>query len=243
MNFRQMTFRQKTFRQSGSSRALIAAVGGALILGLTISTPAKALDDGEENVFTSILQLFTVGVGLGGESAKPLIEYRERAPLVLPPNTQQLPPPGSGVAARNANWPQDFDQQRQRRAQARDRVPREREDEFGGRRAPNSVAGAPAARGNDPRECRDDPLERLCNTQDFWKTMSNRKESEQKVAVGQEPTRRSLTDPPRGFRTQTSAQQYTFEVERRVDIGDARAQQLEENRRSRAIARGENPNF
>lgn len=238
-----MNFRQKTFRQSGSSRALIAAVGGALILGLAISTPAKALDDGEENVFTSIFQLFSSGVGIGGEGSKPVIEYRERAPLVLPPNTQQLPPPGSGVAARNANWPQDFDQQRQRRAQARDRAPRDRDDEFAGRRAPGSVAGAPNARANDPRECRDDPLERLCNTQQFWSTMSNRKESEQKVAVGQEPARRSLTDPPRGFRTQTTAQQYTFEVERKVDIGDARAQQREEDRRSRAIARGENPDL
>ncbi len=238
-----MTFRHVTFRQSGSSRALIAAVGGALILGLTVSTPARALDDGQENVFVSVFQLVTAGIGLGGESAKPTIEYRERAPLVLPPNTQQLPPPGSGVAARNANWPQDFDQQRNRRAQARDRAPRDREDEFGGRRAPNGVAGAPVAGARDPRECRDDPLERLCNTQQFWSTMSNRKESEQKVAVGQEPTRRTLTDPPPGFRTQTTAQRYTFEVERKVDIGDARAQQLEENRRSRAIARGENPDF
>ncbi len=238
-----MTSRHMTFRHSGSSRALVAAVGGALLLGLAVSTPAKALDDGEENVFTSVFQLLTAGVGIGGESAKPRIEYRERAPLVVPPNTQQLPPPGAGVAARNANWPQDSDQQRDRRAQARDRAPRDRDDQFGGRNAPTSVAGAPVGRVRDPAECWDDPLERLCNTEQFWKTMSNRKQSDQKVAVGQEPERRTLTDPPPGFRTQTTAQRYTFEVERKVDIGDARAQQLEEDRRRRAIARGEDPNF
>ncbi|MDP2356049.1 MAG: hypothetical protein Q8M31_08295 [Beijerinckiaceae bacterium] len=238
-----MTFRTMTFRQSGSIRALVAAVGGALVLGLAVSTPAKALDDGQENVFVSVFQLLTAGVGIGGANTKPTIEYRERAPLVLPPNTQQLPPPGTGAAARNANWPQDSDQQRNRRTQARDRAPRDREDEFGGRRAPTSVAGAPAAGARDPRECRDDPLERLCNTEQFWATMSQRKQSEQRVAVGQEPPRRALTDPPAGFRAQTTEQKYTFEVERRIDVGDARAQQLEEDRRKRAIARGEDPNF
>ncbi len=237
-----MTFRTMIFRQSGSSRALLAAVGGALMLGLTVSTPAKALDDGEENVFTSVFQLLTAGIGIGGNTAKPTIEYRERAPLVLPPNTQQLPPPGTGVAARNANWPQDSDQQRNRRNQARERAPREAYEDIGGRRAPTSVPGAPVATAGDPRECRDGPLERLCNTEQFWSTMSNRKQIELKVAVGQEPTRRALTDPPAGFRTQTTAQQYTFEVERKIDISDARGQQLEEERRSRAIARGEDPN-
>jgi hypothetical protein len=228
--------------QTISSRALICAAGGALLMSLAATAPAKALDDGADNIFSSIAQLLTVGIGIGGERAKPRIDYRERAPLVLPPNLQQLPPPGSGVAARNPNWPQDFDQQQHRRAIARAGTPRERYDEVGGRNAPASVGG-PIAGPGDPRECRDDPLERLCNTEQFWSTMRDRSQTRQQIAVGQEPPRRSLTDPPTGFRRQTTEQRYTFEVERRVDVGDARAQALEEARRRRAIERGEDPNF
>lgn len=230
-------------RHSSSSRTLIAAAGGALLMGFAASSPAKALDDGADNIFSSIAELLTAGVGLGGESAKPTIAYRERPPLVLPPNLQHLPPPGSGAAERNANWPQDFDVQRHRDALARQRAPREAYDEVGGRNAPAAVPGAPIAAAHNPRECRDDPFEKLCDTEQFWATMRNRKPAEQKIAVGQEPPRRSLTDPPTGFRRQTTEQKYTFEVEQKVDISDARGQQLEEDRRRRAISRGEDPNF
>ena len=61
--------------------------------------------------------------------------------------------------------------------------------------------------------------------------------------MGQEPPRRTLTDPPTGFRRQTTEQKYTFEVEQKVDIADARAQTLEEQRRRQAISEGRNPNF
>ena len=232
-----------TFRHSSSSRALIAAVGGAFLLGLAMSTPAKALDDGDENIFSSIVQLLTVGVGLGGSSEKPRIDYRERAPLVLPPNLQQLPPPGAGAAARNANWPQDYDVERNRRTAARERAPRPEYDEVGGRTAPARIAGAPPSDANDPTECKQDTLDMLCNPQGFWSTMRTRGQSERRVAVGQEPPRRALTDPPAGFRKPVTEQKYTFEVERKVDISDARGQQLEDARRQQAISRGEDPNF
>ncbi|MFN3889333.1 MAG: hypothetical protein ACK4MV_02965 [Beijerinckiaceae bacterium] len=230
-------------RHSSSSRALVAAAGGALLFGLATTAPARALDDGAENIFISIGQLLTVGVGLGGEKSKPPIEYRERAPLVLPPNLQQLPPPGSGVAARTANWPQDSDVQRYRRRVARESSAREAYDEFGGRNAPKSVPGAPVApAGGGSRGCGEDALDRPCNIEQFWNTMKNRKQGEQQIAVGQEPPRRSLTDPPAGYRRQMTEQKYTFEVRRDVDITDPRAQAAEEQRRRDAIARGEDPN-
>jgi hypothetical protein len=230
-------------RHSSSSRALAAAAGGAFLLGLAAATPARAMDDGADNIFSSIASLLTMGVGIGGSEKKAPIEYRERAPLVLPPNLQQLPPPGAGVAARNAAWPQDFDQERHRRSMARERNARDPYDATGGRNAPGPTGGA-VARSGDPRECQDDPMERLCNPNQFWSTMRNtRSQEEQKVAVGQEPPRRALTDPPAGFRRQSTAQQYTFEVERRIDEADPRAQRIEEERRRAAIGRGENPNF
>jgi hypothetical protein len=231
-------------RQSSSSRALIAAAGGAFLIGLAAATPARALDDGAENIFSSIAGLLTAGIGVGGKESQPQIEYRERAPLVLPPNLQQLPPPGSGVAARNPAWPQDFDVQRHNNKVARERRPRDSDDALSAR-TPMPTGGTVVG-ARDPRECsNDDALERLCNTNQFWNTMRTTRSTPdtQKVAVGQEPPRRTLTDPPTGFRRQTTEQKYTFEVEQKVDISDARAQALEEQRRKQAIAEGRNPNF
>jgi len=238
-----MILRDTRSTRASSSLAILTAAGGALLMGLAAATPARALDDGAENIFVSIGQLLTVGVGLGGSTAKPQIEYRERPPLVLPPNLSQLPQPGSGVAARNPNWPQDFDQQRFNRAAARDRNVRDAYDDVGGRNAPRPVAGAPVAPvGGVARTCGDEGLERLCNPNEFWQTMRTNRLTEQQVAVGQEPPRRSLTDPPPGFRRATTAQTYTFEVEQRIDLTDPRAQAREEARRQQAIARGEDPN-
>ncbi|MBX9759026.1 MAG: hypothetical protein K2Y29_09645 [Beijerinckiaceae bacterium] len=228
-------------RHSSSSRALIAAAGAALIVGLAATTPARALDDGAENIFSSIAGLLTSSFKTS--EAKPQIEYRERAPLVLPPNMQQLPPPGSGVAARNPAWPQDFDIQRQNKQAARDRRPR---DTDALDRTPMPVGATPVVGPGNPNlsDCGEDSLARLCNPEQFWKTMrTTRTTDTQQVAVGQEPTRRSLTDPPTGFRRQATEQRYTFEVERKVELSDARAQALEEQRRKQAISEGRNPNF
>lgn len=232
-------------RQSSSSRALVAAAGGALLIGLAATSPARALDDGSENIFASITSLLTVGIGIGGEESKPPIEYRERPPLVLPPNLQQLPPPGSGVAARNPAWPQDADIQKHRRAVARQRdIAEENRRLTDGRRQVPSVGG-PVAAPRDPAACDDrDALAALCDPNQFWATMRNTRSSQPaQVAVGQEPPRRSLTDPPAGFRRQTTEQKYTFEVERKVDVTDARGQILDEERRRRAISEGRNPNY
>lgn len=230
-------------RHSSSSRALIAAAGAALIVGLAAATPARALDDGAENIFSSLAGFVTSSFKTS--EAKPQIEYRERAPLVLPPNMQQLPPPGSGVAARNPAWPQDFDIQRQNKQAARDRRPRD--TDALDRTPMPSGAGMPVAPSGDLaslRDCGDDSLARLCNPEQFWKTMRTTRTTEtQQVAVGQEPARRSLTDPPTGFRRQTTEQRYTFDVERKVELSDARAQALEEQRRKQAISEGRNPNF
>ncbi|MEG6508717.1 hypothetical protein V6C03_07015 [Methyloligella sp. 2.7D] len=45
--------------------------------------------------------------GLSGERKQEDTQMSERAPLVIPPNTNYLPPPGSGNAASQPNWPTD----------------------------------------------------------------------------------------------------------------------------------------
>ena len=48
-------------------------------------------------------------MGLSGDRKEPDVRMAERPPLVLPPDTKALPPPGSGVAVATAreDWPQN----------------------------------------------------------------------------------------------------------------------------------------
>lgn len=76
---------------------------GALVLGLALTAggPARALDDdGKRNIFSSFSELFTLG-----ERPSDTIQYRDRAPLVIPPNMQQLPAPQA--AASDDQWMHD----------------------------------------------------------------------------------------------------------------------------------------
>src|SRR5581483_8653764 len=74
------------------NRSAVTAVAAlALAAGLTASRPAQALDDdGSQNVFTAVLGL--IDVLPNHDDAADEIDYRERAPLVLPPR-MDLPPP------------------------------------------------------------------------------------------------------------------------------------------------------
>jgi hypothetical protein len=57
--------------------------------------------------------------GLTGDSAQKDPKMAERAPLVLPPNTNALPPPGEPPTyAARADWPTDTDEQRKKVAAA-----------------------------------------------------------------------------------------------------------------------------
>jgi hypothetical protein len=144
--------------------AAIVASGSALI-----ATPALAQDDIGSNPITE----FFDGLGLG-DKEKPDIEYRERAPLVPPSSTANLPAPQAKTSAREAQWPTDPDVQARAERKARenkvmtetysyqmDRSPRVDPDELGNRRtagASVSRTGADAAQ-SDNRIVRSDPDE------------------------------------------------------------------------------------
>lgn len=76
-----------------------AAIGLALAASALISVPATAQ---EANILKGIFG----AIGITGPE-RPAIEYRERAPLVVPP-TRELPPPVAPDAlAANPQWPED----------------------------------------------------------------------------------------------------------------------------------------
>jgi hypothetical protein len=86
----------------------VMAIAGLVLAGASVSAvPAKA---------QGLLDIGRMIIGLPAEE-KPALDYRERAPLVVPPS-QNLRPPVEAAAPdqRRANWPQDPDVLARRKA-------------------------------------------------------------------------------------------------------------------------------
>ena len=157
---------------------------------------------GKELEGFSVRFLVCVGFGFGGEKPPP-IEYREHGKLVLPPNTE-LPPPGSSATADPA-WPVNQEILRKKALKEEGK---------------KSIAGVGDARlrythgfpANEPVTVRSvDPdgqtvkCESNCGSTSSvlgnlnplkWVGMGE----VERAALGPEPDREWLTDPPKGFR-------------------------------------------
>ena len=181
---------------------LIAAstfAGAALLT----AAPALALDDGQQSIFSSVYSLIDIDPAKPGGD----ISYRERPPLVLPPK-MQLRQPAPGAAGRNAAWPQDADLVRRQREAAASSASRleifKRNDLPVGQEELRSkgIAFNQPPRARD--KCEDDPTKGNC-IYTKWEDLAGQKfvnpEGGSETVVGQEPPRKALTDPPRGYRT------------------------------------------
>ena len=93
------------------TRIRTALLATALIAG---GTAAQAQQDNGPSFEANVVGGLLSGLGLV-DRARPPIDYRERAPLVLP-RGNALPPPQDSAAARNPNWPNDPDVARARAA-------------------------------------------------------------------------------------------------------------------------------
>jgi hypothetical protein len=151
-----------------------------------------------------VLDLGRMILGLPSDEQKPQIDYKERAPLVVPPS-QNLRPPAEALPAdqRRANWPQDPDVLARRKAAEDARrpifVPNDRElgrvmtpaEIRAQGRTANGVPSATVQAGNPERP---DLLGGIANL----RSQAARQKTE--VEVYAEPPREYLTDPPRGVR-------------------------------------------
>lgn len=166
--------------------------GLALTFGLGIALPAQAQEG------TLMRDIFgRIGIL---EPEQPQIEYRERAPLVVPPS-RDLPPPRPPEQVGSApNWPED----------RRDRIAREEEAElrrFQERaragdgtlpetpnfRLPRGMGPTPTTDPNDPWGDRPPEFTRE-QREAFQRRMRGGDDTE-----AQGLTRRRLTDPPSHF--------------------------------------------
>ena len=164
------------------------------------------------------LQQFLGKIGLLDIPEGPPIDYRERAPLVVPPSTELIPPGGlEDIKKINPDWPNDFDLELQKAAAAE------------GRKTIDEQRGAFYSGALlTPDEMRRGKLKRNAKTQSEYTTAGEEltagkeryspdqlgfkgwfsKEPEKTAVFTGEPERRSLTDPPSGYRTPSANAPY-----------------------------------
>jgi hypothetical protein len=216
-----------TIRSGWTKRARRIALCGALgLLVLTAFTPGGAQAQDEEDNKTTIwnfekkiLDGMMRGLGFrnGNESS---IEYRERSPLVIPPN-RNLPPPEQAGAGQNAAWPADPDVKRKQDAAAKKKAQNYRgydPDREGRNLNPSELnptgstrsagtskrTGSPTDMGDDGQPRRPSELGYFGNL--FSSIGSGSKE--EVTTFDREPERDRLTAPPAGYQTPSAAQPY-----------------------------------
>jgi hypothetical protein len=77
--------------------ATLAGCGPSITYGTGTSPGAQTLQD-------------IAGIAALGTKKKDKIDYTARAPIVAPPTTEALPPPGASPATTASNWPTDPDE-------------------------------------------------------------------------------------------------------------------------------------
>src|SRR3954466_8255392 len=196
--------------------AVTVTLGMAVVLGCAGTFAHAADDDDDELLDTKILKGILKGLGLRKDEAG--IEYRERSPLVLPPNNQLtvLPSPEDVANSKKAaNWPDDPDIKRVklRREQERKRKPQEPgvDDKP---LSPSQMVdgkatvGSPPPRGGEvPGKSMEGSTQPSTNAElgskgfmNMFKTGLGPPKEEYTPFTG-EPQRTSLTEPPPGYRT------------------------------------------
>jgi hypothetical protein len=205
-------------------RAVVAAAALTLTVAMQWGTGIARAEDDEENVplDTKLLRQFMKDLGLQREGqGAGSIQYRERAPLVVPPSRNLPPPQDAASVAANPAWPKDPDVKQRKvdaiKASKKPQrtaaeamiadgsvVPRDQLDRPGKVDA-SSVGGSPtpeeSARPLRPSE--------LGESKSIWSNMfsSFKKEGETATFTG-EPPRTSLTEPPPGYLTPSPNQPY-----------------------------------
>ncbi|MGA7489313.1 MAG: hypothetical protein WBW74_20505 [Xanthobacteraceae bacterium] len=185
----------------------------ALALG---AGAAFAQDDDEEvPLDTKLFRQLMKDLGLRKDGEE--IDYRERAPLVVPPSLN-LPPPqdGSPVAA-NPAWPKDPDVVQRKAETVRKKQPaRTAADAMEAEGRPLSRAEldrgkttAKAGGSESPEEAGRAMLPAELHSKSFFKDMFSSFSNEAEVGkFDGEPVRDSLTAPPAGYQTPSPEQPY-----------------------------------
>jgi hypothetical protein len=203
--------------------ALGLTLGLALVAAIaTLPGPARAEDDSVP-IDTKILRgvLHSLGLKRPGEGE---ITYRERAPLVIPPDKDLPPPQAPGAAvANNPAWPKDPDIARAKIGSYEDKnygTTEQMEHEENALSPAELTPGAgrwgttrrtahagSSASSTDPEHSRLMP-DQLGFKGTLFGTMFGAKDDPDSVRFTGEPARTSLTEPPPGYQVPSPDQPY-----------------------------------
>jgi hypothetical protein len=191
------------------ARGILAAAAALMLL---VSAPTASL--AQDGLMGSVMGL----LGLGDDE-KPEIDYRERAPLVVPP-TMTLRQPEQSVAEKTPNWPQDPDVQRRKQIEAQKKLPGGMTQEAkrwqnGDRSALGEMqAGRGRAKATgipDEQNTFDDSKNKRADWLNPATLAAESRATELAATGGKpgvEPDRRYLTDPPSGYRKPSQNAEY-----------------------------------
>ena len=200
-----------------SMRAVLLATATLAVLVPTMAAYAADGDDDEDfdnKIFRNVLE------GLGLRSSDKGINYRERSPLVVPPNLTALPAPEAAAGNAPANWPVDQDVKRAKAEKAAKRSARYLQGdsvmEDGRVLRPDEMARSGRATGKrdesqittkeeSERPSKPSALGYVGNI--FSDAFKSGNEQDVVVFRG-EPARESLTEPPVGYQTPSPTQPY-----------------------------------
>jgi len=190
------------------SRALVLTAAFSSLALSSAAFAQDADDDGTAEMTFEQKIVHQFMLGLGATNGNNGIKYRERSPLVLPPNTA-LPQPQT--AARNAapaNWPKDPDEA-QRKAMAA--APPVSYEESRRQLTPTELAkGRTSAKSRVPNDTYpqpgQDPSRPLRPDEMGYKggvfgTLWGAGQKEEVAKFTGEPDRNTLTEPPPGYQT------------------------------------------
>jgi hypothetical protein len=213
------------WHRSRTSAVLGALLGVFLIVAGSPGSAFAADDDNEGTIDQKMLRGFLRGLGLqNGREGK--IEYKERPPLVVPPN-RELPPPDTtgSVAKRDPAWPTDPDVTK-RAAAKKAEGERKWVDvmTWGDTLKPSELAkgktdSLPNETGLKPGQTVDTstqlrPDELGYKGDGFWSGLTSlghtfdREKPVEGAKFLREPTRATLTEPPTGYRSPSPDQPY-----------------------------------
>lgn len=194
-----------------------AALALALAISSALAPKAYAADDDDEedSIETKFIK------GLFGINDKDKIDYRERPPLVVPPNVGNLPSPETTPVNATPAWPKNPEEVERKKRQKANKNQRRRTPEEEARALTPAELDAPgrAARGSsrpnptgpqdsegaDNRALRPDELGSKGNL--LGKLFKDNTKPEQ-ATFSKEPDRTDLTQPPPGYQTPSSSQVY-----------------------------------
>ncbi len=217
-----MVFDRVKTRVCAAAPALQIGAAAFAFAALIGASPARAQAPQEDtNPLNSVLGFF----GMQFDKDKEDIDYRARAPLVVPPRLD-LPKPKE--VAHNADWPKDPDIEARRHAAAAAQRPAPQitpntraelsQGELEGGRKALPQAGP-------PDECQAGAGTPLC-LYTPWKILQSMTGGGKpdKVEPGVEPPRNYLTEPPAGYRMPTETATAKMETPKETpDASDPRA--------------------